>query len=317
LNAYKSDVKIKIDKEKARTLGVLTSDVDKVVRMAVAGLNVGDYIDDRGDSRNVVITVPRDKFSNLDALKNLYVNSIQGVAVQIDQIATISFETSPTAINHFNKSRFAKVTSQTKDNVLANDILKDIVPQLDKLKLPVGYYYKLSGEAESEGDALGGNFLSVIILSAFLFIGVLLLQFKNFKGIIIVLSIIPLGILGGVALLLLTGNPMSLVSIIGFIGLSGIQVKNSLLLVDFTNQLRADGYSIDDAIAIAGETRFLPVVLTSITAICGLLPIALNPNPLIAPLAIVLIGGLISSTILSRIVTPVMYKLMPPSINND
>ncbi|MFD2288017.1 MMPL family transporter [Pedobacter petrophilus] len=317
LNTYKSDIKIKIDKEKARTLGVLTSDVDKVIRLAVAGLTVGDYIDDRGDARNVVITLPREKFSNLDAFKNLYVNNIQGVPVLVDQIASIGFETSPTAINHFNKSRFAKVTSLTKENVYANDILKDIVPQLDKLKMPPGYYYKLSGEAESEGDALGGNFLSIILLSAFLFVGVLLLQFKNFKGIIIVLSIIPLGILGGVIFLLITGNPMSLVSIIGFIGLSGIQVKNSLLLVDFTNQLRAEGHSIDEAIGMAGETRFLPVVLTSITAICGLLPIALNPNPLIAPLAIVLIGGLITSTILSRIVTPVMYKLIPPSIDQD
>jgi multidrug efflux pump subunit AcrB len=317
LNTYKSDVKIKIDKEKARTLGVLTSDVDKVIRMAVAGLVIGDYIDDRGDSRNVVLTLPRDKFSNLDALKNLYVNNVQGTPVLVDQIASISFETSPTAINHFNKSRFAKVTSLTKENVLANDILKEIVPQLDQLKMPPGYYYKLSGEAESEGDALGGNFLSVILLSGFLFVGVLLLQFKTFKGIVIVLSIIPLGILGGVVFLLFTGNPMSLVSIIGFIGLSGIQVKNSLLLVDFTNQLRAEGYSIDEAIHMAGETRFLPVVLTSITAICGLLPIALNPNPLIAPLAIVLIGGLISSTILSRIVTPVMYKLIPPKLEND
>jgi len=314
LNTYKSDVKIKIDKEKARTLGVLTSDVDKVIRMAVAGLTVGDYIDDRGDSRNVVITLPREKFSNLDAFKNLYVNNIQGTPVLVDQIATISFETSPTAINHFNKSRFVKVTSLTKDNVLANDILKQVVPELNKIKMPPGYYYKLSGEAESEGDTLGGNFLSVILLSGFLFVGVLLLQFKTFKGIVIVLSIIPLGILGGVIFLLFTGNPMSLVSIIGFIGLSGIQVKNSLLLVDFTNQLRAEGHSIDEAITIAGETRFLPVVLTSITAICGLLPIALNPNPLIAPLAIVLIGGLISSTILSRIVTPVMYKLIPPHL---
>ncbi|MCE7039095.1 efflux RND transporter permease subunit [Dyadobacter sp. CY312] len=317
LTTYKSDVKISIDKEKARTLGVMTSDIDKVIRMAVAGLNVGDYIDDRGDARNVVITIPRNKFSNLDALKNLYVSNIQGAPVQIDQIATIGFETSPTAINHFNKSRFAKVTSLTKDNMLANDILKDVVPQLNKLKMPKGYYYKLSGEAESEGDALGGNFLSVIILSTFLFIGVLLLQFKTFKGIIIVLSIIPLGVLGGVVFLLMTGNPMSLVSIIGFIGLSGIQVKNSLLLVDFTNQLRAEGKSIEEAISIAGETRFLPVVLTSITAICGLIPIAMNPNPQIAPLAIVLIGGLISSTILSRIVTPVMYKLIPPSIDNE
>ena len=317
LNTYKSDLKIKIDKEKARTLGVLTSDVDKVIRMAVAGLTVGDYIDDRGDSRNVVITLPRDKFSNLDAFKNLYVNNLRGTPVLVNQIATMSFETSPTAINHFNKSRFVKVSSLTKDNVYANDVLKDIVPELDKLKMPPGYYYKLSGEAESEGDALGGNFLSVILLSVFLFVGVLLLQFKTFKGIIIVLSIIPLGILGGVVLLLFTGNPMSLVSIIGFIGLSGIQVKNSLLLVDFTNQLRAEGHSIDEAIHIAGETRFLPVVLTSITAICGLLPIALNPNPLVAPLAIVLIGGLISSTILSRIVTPVMYKLIPPQLEQE
>jgi len=316
LNTYKSDVKIEINKEKARTLGVLTSDIDKVIRIAVAGLTVGDYIDDRGDSRNVVLTLARDKFSNLDAFKNLYVNNIQGVPVLVSQIAAISFETSPTAINHFNKSRFAKVTSLTKDNVYANDILKDIVPQLDKLKMPPGYYYKLSGEAESEGDTLGGNFLSIILLSTFLFVGVLLLQFKTFKGIIIVLSIIPLGILGGVVMLLITGHPMSIVSIIGFIGLSGIQVKNSLLLVDFTNQLRAEGYSIDDAINKAGETRFLPVVLTSITAICGLIPLALNPNPLIAPLAIVLIGGLISSTILSRIVTPVMYKLIPPSIES-
>ncbi|OXA74336.1 multidrug transporter AcrB [Flavobacterium aquidurense] len=314
LNTYKTDVKVKINKEKARTLGVMTSEADKVVRLAVAGLTVGDYIDNRGDARNVTLTLPRDKFSDLDALKNLYVNNIQGTPIALNQIADISFETSPTTINHFNKSRFAKVTALSDKGYYANDLLTEIVPKLDQLKMPKGYYYKLSGEKESEGDALGGNFLSVIILSTFLFVAVLLLQFKTFKGIIIVLSIIPLGILGGVVLLLINGSPMSLVAIIGFIGLSGIQVKNSLLLVDFTNQLRQEGYSIDDAIAVAGETRFLPVVLTSITAICGLIPLALNSNPLIAPLAIVLIGGLISSTILSRIVTPVMYKLMPPSI---
>lgn len=317
LNTYKTDIKVKINKEKARTLGVLTSEVDRVIRLAVAGLTVGDYIDDRGDARNVTITLPRDKFSKLDALKGLYVNNIQGTPIALDQIATITFETAPTAINHFNKSRFSKVSAMSAKGFYANDLLVDIIPKLDKLKMPKGYYYKLSGEKESEGDALGGNFLSVIILSTFLFIAVLLLQFKTFKGIIIVLSIIPLGVLGGVLFLLATGNPMSLVSIIGFIGLSGIQVKNSLLLVDFTNQLRQEGKSIDEAIAIAGETRFLPVVLTSITAICGLIPLALNPNPQISPLAIVLIGGLISSTILSRIVTPVMYKLIPPSIENN
>ena len=214
----------------------------------------------------------------------------------------------------FNKNRFAKVTASTQKNVLANDVLKDIVPKLDAMKLPNGYSYKLSGEAESEGDAFGGGFITIIILTIFLFIAVLILQFKTFKGTLIVLSVIPLGVVGGAIMLFLSGNPMSFIAIIGFIGLAGIEVKNSILLVDFTNQLRAEGMPLLKAIEKAGEIRFLPVVLTSLTAIGGLIPLALNPNPQISPLALVLIGGLISSTILSRIVTPVMYKLIPPKI---
>jgi multidrug efflux pump subunit AcrB len=118
-------------------------------------------------------------------------------------------------------------------------------------------------------------------------------------------------------LLWATGNPLSFVAIVGFIGLAGIEVKNSILLVDFTNQLRKEGKSLDEAIRVAGEIRFLPIVLTSLTAIGGLIPIALSSNPLISPLALVIIGGLISSTILSRIVTPVVYKLIPPAVNGD
>jgi multidrug efflux pump subunit AcrB len=115
-------------------------------------------------------------------------------------------------------------------------------------------------------------------------------------------------------MLWLSGNPMSFIAIIGFIGLAGIEVKNSILLVDFTNQLREQGIELTEAIEQAGEIRFLPVILTSLTAIGGLTPLALNPNPQISPLALVLIGGLISSTLLSRIVTPVVYKLLPPKI---
>jgi len=140
------------------------------------------------------------------------------------------------------------------------------------------------------------------------------LMFKTFKSMLIVLSVIPLGIVGAVFALLISGNPLSFVAIIGLIALAGVEVKNSILLVDFTNQLRQQGKSVDEAIREAGEVRFLPIVLTSLTAIGGLMPIALSTNPLISPLAIVLIGGLISSTILSRIVTPVVYKLIPPKI---
>ncbi|MDD5152125.1 MAG: efflux RND transporter permease subunit [Flavobacterium sp.] len=314
LNLLKTDVKVRINKEKARTLGVLTADIDKTIRMAIAGFQVGTYSNGEGDDFNIVVNVPREKVATLSVFDNLYVNNAVGTPIALNQIATISFETSPTTINHFNKNRFAKITAYTQKNILANNILKDIVPKLDKMKLPNGYYYKLSGEVESEDDAFGGSFITVILLSVFLFIAILILQFKTFKGTLIVLSVIPLGVFGGVIALFLSGNPMSFIAIIGFIGLAGIEVKNSILLVDFTNQLRADGMELDKAIEQAGEIRFLPVVLTSLTAIGGLIPLALNPNPQISPLALVLIGGLISSTILSRIVTPVMYKLIPPKI---
>lgn len=109
-------------------------------------------------------------------------------------------------------------------------------------------------------------------------------------------------------------NGLFLVATIGLIALVGIEVKNSILFVDFTNQLRMQGMSVEDAIREGGEVRFLPIILTSLTAIGGLLPIALSTNPLISPLAVVMIGGLISSTLLSRIVTPIVYKLMPPNI---
>jgi multidrug efflux pump subunit AcrB len=314
LNTLKTDIKIKINREKARTLGILTADIDKTIRLAVAGFNMGNFTNDVGDDYNIMINAPKNKIATLNSLDNLFVNNAVGTAIPLSQVATIEFETSPNNINHFNKNRFVKVTSSAKDGVLANDVLKDVIPQINRLKMPKGYFYKLSGEAESETDAFGGGFITVIILTVFLFIAVLILQFKTFKGILIVLSVIPLGVIGGVSMLWLTGNPMSFIAIIGFIGLAGIEVKNSILLVDFTNQLREQGVELNEAIEQAGELRFLPVLLTSLTAIGGLIPLAINTNPQISPLALVLIGGLITSTLLSRIVTPVMYKLIPPKI---
>lgn len=314
LNTLKTDIKVNIQKDKARSLGIFTSEIDKTIRLSVAGLQLGTYTNSEGDDFNIVVNAPKDKQATLQVLKSIFINNANGIAVPLNQIATIEFETSPTSINHFNKNRFVKITSYNKKGVLANDVLAEVIPQLNQMKLPKGYYYKLSGEAESEGDAFGGGFVTVIILTVFLFIAVLILQFKTFKGILIVLSVIPLGVIGGVTMLWLSGNPMSFIAIIGFIGLAGIEVKNSILLVDFTNQLRAEGEDLQVAIEKAGELRFLPVVLTSLTAIGGLIPLAISTNPIISPLALVLIGGLITSTLLSRIVTPVMYKLIPPSI---
>ena len=197
---------------------------------------------------------------------------------------------------------------------LPDRVINDVTSRMDHYNFPAGYSYEMGGEVESRNNSFGG-FMNIIIVTIFLFIAILVLEFRTFKSTLIVLSVIPLGIVGAAVALWLTGNSLSFVAIIGLIALAGIEVKNTILLVEFTNKLRSAGKGLDDAIREAGEVRFLPIVLTSLTAIGGLIPIAVSTNPLISPLAIVLIGGLISSTLLSRIVTPVVYKLMPPKVD--
>jgi multidrug efflux pump subunit AcrB len=310
----KSDIKVDINKDKAQMLGVPTVTIDRTVRLAVAGLNVGKFSDENGDDVEILLTKANQGQSTLDALQNLYVNNQQGRAIPLNQVADLRLESSPININHFDKIRMVSITSFVGKGFLVDNVINDVITKMDAMKFPAGYSYGMGGEVESRQESFGG-FESVIIVTIFLFIAVLVLEFGTFKSTLIVLSVIPLGIVGAVLALLITGNSLSFVAIIGLIALAGIEVKNTILLVDFTNQLREQGKSLEDAIREAGEVRFLPIILTSMTAIGGLLPIAWSSNPLISPLAIVLIGGLVSSTLLSRIVTPVVYKLIPPHVD--
>ncbi|MCU0420913.1 MAG: efflux RND transporter permease subunit [Cyclobacteriaceae bacterium] len=311
----KSDIKVDINKDKAQMLGVPTVTIDRTVRLAVAGLTVGKYSNDKGDDVAIVLTKGNQGTPTLEALQNLYVNNAQGRAIPLNQVANLRLESSPLNINHFDKIRMVSVTAYVEKGALVSNVVGDVMNQMDAMALPAGYSYGMGGEVESRQESFGG-FESVIIVTIFLFIAVLILEFRTFKSTLIVLSVIPLGMVGAVLALLFTGNSLSFVAIIGLIALAGIEVKNTILLVDFTNQLREQGKSLEEAIREAGEVRFLPIILTSMTAIGGLLPIAWSSNPLISPLAIVLIGGLISSTLLSRVVTPVVYKLIPPRVQS-
>mgnify|MGYP001450397955 CR=1 FL=1 len=310
----KSDIKVDINKDKANMLGVPTINIDKTVRMAVTGLNAGEITDEKGNSHNIVVTRAKDDMNSLDAFKNLFVTNIQGTAIPLSQIAAFKFEASPVVISHNNKVRSVSITSFVQKGMLNEELIKSVEDKLKEMKFPEGYSYTMGGEVEQRSDSFSG--LSVIILlTAFLFLLILLLEFRTFKSALIVLSVIPLGIIGAAAALLVTGNSLSFVAVVGLIALAGIEVKNTILIVDFTNQLREQGKSLNEAIREAGEVRILPILLTSMTAIGGLFPIAISTNPLISPLAIVLIGGLISSTLLSAIIAPVMYKLIPPEIS--
>ncbi len=144
-----------------------------------------------------------------------------------------------------------------------------------------------------------------------------MLEFRDFKTTLVVASVIPLGLVGGSVALLGSGYTLSFTALIGFVALVGIEIKTSILLVDFTDQLRREGMSLDHAIQKAGEIRFLPIVLTTMTAIGGLLPLAVQGSALYSPLAWVIIDGLISSTLIARLVTPVLYKMLAPALADD
>ncbi|MFN0257342.1 efflux RND transporter permease subunit [Pedobacter ureilyticus] len=315
LKNLKSDIKVEINKEKALALGVPMVNIDRTVRMALAGFEVGKFLNPKssGDDYNILLTTKYSSTPNLNVFDNLYVNNVQGTSIPLSQLASLKLETSALSINHQNKVRTISVNSFVQKGYLNDKVIKDVETQMAKMKLPTGYHFEMGGEVESRNQSFGG-FGSIILVTLFMFIAVLVLEFKTFKSTLIVLSVIPLGIVGAVLALMVTGNSLSFVATIGIVALAGIEVKNTILLVDFTNQLRAEGKELNEAIEEAGEVRFLPIILTSLTAIGGLLPIAMSSNPLISPLAIVMIGGLISSTLLSRIITPVVYKLMPPKI---
>jgi multidrug efflux pump subunit AcrB len=309
----KTDIRVDIQKEKARQLGIATADIDQTVRLALAGLNLGSFTDPKGNERSILLTTPKGDRATLDTFEPIYIYNNQGKGIPLSQIADLKFESSTLTIDHYNKNRSVSVSSFVDANYLTDRVLNEAMTKLDQIPLPEGYRLSLGGEYETKQESFAG-FNTIIIITVFLFIAVLILLFKTFKSTIIVLSVIPLGMVGALIALWITGNSLSFVAIIGLIALAGIEVKTSILLVDFTNQLRKEGVDLDTAIQKSGEIRFLPIVLTTITAIGGLIPVALSTNPLISPLAVVLIGGLISSTILSRIVTPVLYKLLPPKV---
>lgn len=311
----KTGLRININKEKASMLGVGYTDIDNAVRMAIAGINTGEIDLEYAENKSIIrVTLPCNKQQTIDVFDKIYVESNLGEAIPLKALADVAFEKTPSELTRMNKEQYTLITASAIDGYLYNDLNNQVIEKLDSLKLPKGYRWSAAGEKENQERAFDG-FGIVLIISAIAFLAALILEFKSFKSILIVLSVIPLGIMGGMLALFVTGHPLSFISMIGFIALIGIEIKNSILLVDYTNYLRKEeNMSITDAVAHAGEVRFIPIFLTTMTAVAGMIPLVIQYSPLYSPLALVIIGGLISSLFLSRILTPVLYKLLPPSI---
>ena len=234
--------------------------------------------------------------------------------IPLGQVASSQLDTGITQIRHYDRKRFVAVGAFVEPGYNVQRVNQAALARIRAADLGPGVTIEVAGEQESSAESFGGIGL-VVIVTIFGFIGVLILEFRSFKGILIVMSIIPMGVIGSLLMLFFFHESFSFTATVGLIALTGIEIKNSLLLVDFANLLRSRGMGLTEAVREAGKMRFLPILLTSLTAIGGLVPLIIEYNPLYSPLAMVLIGGIISSTIAARFVTPVLYKLFPPKIS--
>ena len=311
--ARRMDFKVVVNEEAAALLGVLRLDIDRTVRLAFAGLNIARCRDTNGEEFNLQLSLPRGESATLENWQKISVPSASGAYIPIDQVARLEFSSVPPIIERFNRERSGLVRSQVRAGYNVGKVTAAVGEEIAKLTWPAGVRWAFAGEVESQEESFGGMG-KILLVAAFGIFAILVLEFGSFRGTVIVASVVPLGLIGGVTALWITGYSLSFTGAIGFIALIGMEIKNSILLVDFTNQLRVQGVPLMEAIERAGETRFLPIVLTTATALGALLPLAMQGSGLYSPLAIVIIGGLISSLLLSRVVTPIVYSLLPPPV---
>ncbi len=313
LRLSRTDLRVAIDRDKAGLLGVPTVEIDRTVRMGLAGLPAGTIREEDGDRKEVVVRLERDTRPSPAELERIWVASpATGRLTPLAQLAELRFERAVPEIERQDRTRAVTVTAALRTGYNTDRVTRKVLEELAAEPMPAGYRWVAAGEIESRQESFAGVG-GAIIVALFAILAVLILEFRTFRATFIVASVIPLGIAGGIVALLLAGQTLSFTATIGFAALIGIEIKTSILLVDLTNQLRAKGMDLEEAIRTAGEVRFLPIVLTAMTAVGGLLPLALQGTAMYAPLAWVIIGGLVSSTMLARVVTPVMYKLIAPA----
>jgi cobalt-zinc-cadmium resistance protein CzcA len=320
---------VKLDRPALSRYGISAAEVQAAIEIAVGGRNAGLLFE--GDRRfEIVVRLPEHLRLDVDALRALplplppaesgepavrtsWSSSALPQARYIPLSAVASIETAPgpNQISRENGKRRIVVSANVRDRDLGSFVAEAQQAVATKVKLPAGYWIGWGGQFEQLVSAT--KRLSIVVPVALLLIGVLLaMSLGSSADAALVFSGVPLALTGGIAALLLRGIPLSISAGIGFIALSGVAVLNGLVIVAFIERLRDEGHSIADAVRDGALTRLRPVLMTALVASLGFVPMALATGPgaeVQRPLATVVIGGIVSSTILTLLVLPALYVL--------
>ncbi|MGH7688236.1 MAG: efflux RND transporter permease subunit [Gemmatimonadaceae bacterium] len=312
----KPELNIELNRGIAGALGITVGQIAQSLRPAFAGLKAGDWIDPSGEPRDVEVRLAPDARRRAADLRNLplVVTGANGlpITLPLGQVATIKDSVGPAIIDHLDRQRVVNVELNTSGRA-SGDVSADIQSRLATFKLPPGVELTYGGDTQNQTEVYGQIFTALGIAVGLMYL-ILVVQFGSFLDPLAIMVSLPLSLIGVMLALALTHNTVNIMSLIGVILLMGIVAKNAILLIDFAKWSREErGTPLREALIEAGAIRLRPILMTTFALIAGMIPVAIGRGEgaqFRAPLGVAVIGGVITSTLLTLLVIPTFYEIM-------
>ena len=310
----KPELTVQVDRALAASLGLTVGQVAQAIRPAFAGLDAGDWVDPTNQTRKVMVRLAPEARARGADLAQLPIALGQGATAQLvplQQVARIKSELGPAIVNHLDRDNVIKVQGNIAGRSLT-EVMGDVEKKTASIQLPAGVKMSSGGQVEQQNEVFGSIFIALGVAVALMYF-ILVVQFGSFLDPIAILISLPLSLIGVMGALAITGNTINLMSLIGVILLCGIVAKNAILLVDFAKWARErNGMPLREALIEAGAIRLRPILMTTFALIAGMIPVALGRGEgaqFRAPLGVAVIGGVITSTVLTLLVIPTFYEI--------
>ncbi|MCX7847991.1 MAG: efflux RND transporter permease subunit [bacterium] len=308
---YRRELWVEVDRARAAALGVSMASVAETVRSLFYGADATEYFDG-GDNFDIHLRLPREQRVEVEDIAEVTVPSYLGEAkpVKLINVARVVEEVGPNEIKRKNRQRIVRVEADVYRRSLS-EVIGDVKKFTDQMTLPLGVTVGFGGEREEQVKSFRTLFF-LLILGIVLVYMVMAGQFESYRDPFVIMFAVPFALTGAIWFLLLTGNRLNVMSFIGVIMLVGVVVNNAIVLVDYTNQLRRGGMDLFTAVREAGQTRLRPVLMTTLTTVFGLVPMAFSTgegSETWRPLGATVVGGLSVSTLVTLVLVPVLYTL--------
>lgn len=304
------ELMIKVDKEKLARHGLNSATVATYIRNRMNGMNAG-FLKEDGDEYTILVRLKEENRNSITNIEDISIPTPMGNNVKLSEIASVGEYWAPPTITRKSRQRYLTV-SVTPYNTSLGELAMAIDKEMSTLDIPNGITYRLAGDYEEQQESFADMAMLLLLIIMLVYI-VMASQFESFSKPAIIMFSVPFAFTGVILALWISGVTLDMIGALGCIMLVGIVVKNGIVLVDYINLMRDRGYELNQAIELSGASRLRPVLMTAFTTILGMVPMVLSRgegSELWRPMGIVVIGGLLVSTIITLIVVPVMYAVM-------